>query len=142
MNNTKQPLKCLISFIPIVMIVIVALGFYRGFFFSLDYILLSSLLLIMSIILFSNRHQNTIQIVAFIITFILVVIGISLLAKFLTKMANLASLGIVNKVTGGVFGLLKTILILSISLNLFQKINDYFDFELEIITSNSLIFKS
>jgi membrane protein required for colicin V production len=52
-----------------------------------------------------------------------VVIGISLLAKFLTKMSNIASLGIVNKVTGGIFGLLKTILILSISLNLFQKIN-------------------
>jgi uncharacterized membrane protein required for colicin V production len=40
-----------------------------------------------------------------------VVIGISFLAKFLTKISNKASLGIVNKVMGSVFGLLKMILI-------------------------------
>lgn len=85
-------------------------------------------------------NPKTIQIVAFIITFIVVVIGISLLAKFLTKMANLASLGIVNKVTGGVFGLLKTILILSISLNVFQKINVNYTFAEKATIDKSLFY--
>jgi membrane protein required for colicin V production len=69
-----------------------------------------------------------------------VVIGISLLAKFLTKMANLASLGIVNKVTGGVFGLLKTILILGVSLNVFQKINVNYTFAEKATIDKSLFY--
>ena len=72
----------------------------------------------------------------------MVVIGISLLGKFLTKMANFASLGIVNKVTGGVFGLLKTILMLSISLNLFQKINVNYTFAEKATIDKSLFYKT
>ena len=68
-------------------------------------------------------NPKTIQIVAFILTFILVVIGISLLAKFLTRMANLASLGPLNKLAGSFVGGLKMILLLSVTLHLFEKIN-------------------
>ena len=67
---------------------------------------------------------KTIQIVSFALTFILVVVGITALAKVFTTLANFASLGLVNKVGGGFFGLLKTILILSVSLHFFQKINN------------------
>ena len=63
---------------------------------------------------------QTLQIVAFVLTFVLVV---TVLAKSLTTLANLASLGLFNKLAGGFFGLLKTILILSISLHVFQKVN-------------------
>lgn len=66
---------------------------------------------------------RTIQIVAFIVTFILVVIAITILAKFLTAAANLSGLGLVNKIFGGVFGVIKTILILSVILNLFARLN-------------------
>jgi membrane protein required for colicin V production len=66
---------------------------------------------------------QTLQIVAFALTFILVILGITVLAKSLTTLANVASLGLFNKLAGGFFGLLKTILILSISLNVFQKVN-------------------
>lgn len=68
-------------------------------------------------------NPKTIQITAFALTVIIVLIGVSLLAKFFTTLANFASLGCMNKVLGGFFGVLKTILILSIALNLFQKIN-------------------
>ena len=67
---------------------------------------------------------KTVQIVSFALTFILVVVGITALAKVFTTLANFASLGLVNKVGGGFFGLLKTILILSVSLHFFQKINN------------------
>jgi membrane protein required for colicin V production len=45
------------------------------------------------------------------------------LAKFLTSVADFAQLGVINKLGGGFFCLLKTILVLSIFLNLFEKIN-------------------
>jgi membrane protein required for colicin V production len=61
--------------------------------------------------------------VAFIVTFVLVVVAISLLAKFLTRMASFAYLGWLNKAGGGFFRMLKTVLILSIFLNFFEKMN-------------------
>ena len=85
-------------------------------------------------------NPKTIQIAAFAITFILVVVGISLLAKAFTKIANFASLGFINKIAGGVFGLLKTILILSISLNVFQKMNAHNTFVAKQTLENSLFF--
>lgn len=72
---------------------------------------------------FVHWNPNTIQVTAFVLTFIVVVIGISLMAKFLTGMANFAYLGWANKLGGGFFRILKTILILSIVFNLFEKIN-------------------
>ena len=72
---------------------------------------------------FVHWNPKTIQITAFILTFILVLIGISLVAKILTKIANFAYLGWVNKAGGGFFRLLKTVLIVSVFLNLFEKIN-------------------
>lgn len=68
-------------------------------------------------------NPKTIQIIAFVLTFIIVVVGISVLAKTFTTVANFAGLGIFNKLLGGFFGVLKMILIVSIMLNLFQKIN-------------------
>ncbi len=68
-------------------------------------------------------NPNTIQITAFILTFILVVIGVYFLAKILTGIADFAFLGWANKLGGGFFRVLKTILILSVFIALFEKIN-------------------
>ncbi|MBB4801074.1 membrane protein required for colicin V production [Flavobacterium nitrogenifigens] len=68
-------------------------------------------------------NPTNIQITAFILTFILVVIGIYFLAKILTGIADFAMLGWMNKLGGGFFRILKTILILSIFIALFEKIN-------------------
>ena len=72
---------------------------------------------------FVHWNPKTIQIIAFVITFTVVIIMMSLLAKFLTGIANFARLGWINKLGGGFFRLLKTILIASVFLNLFEKIN-------------------
>nr|WP_321539621.1 CvpA family protein [Flavobacterium piscinae] len=56
-------------------------------------------------------------------TLILVVIGVHLLAKIFTKIADFAFLGWVNKLAGGIFSILKTALLIGIVLNLVQKIN-------------------
>lgn len=108
-------------------------GFWNGFFIEIAS-LFSLLLGIFIAIKFSSFAQSilsshvswspkTIQITAFALTFIAVVIGLSILAKFMTSMAKFAGLGIFNKIAGAFFGLLKTILLISVSLHFFQKIN-------------------
>lgn len=85
-------------------------------------------------------NPKTIAIWAFILTFIAVVLGVSLLAKFFTTVANFASLGIFNKIAGGVFGVLKMCLILSFALALFQKINFNNTFAEKETLDNSLFY--
>ncbi len=60
-----------------------------------------------------NWSEGQIAVASFVITFILVVLGVHLLAKMLEGFLNLVALGMANKVAGGVFGLLKNALIIS-----------------------------
>lgn len=69
------------------------------------------------------EDPKTAAITAFIITFIAVVVGITLLAKILTKIADFSGLGLLNRILGGFFGLLRMILLLSVLLTFFVKIN-------------------
>ncbi|MGL5113646.1 MAG: CvpA family protein, partial [Flavobacterium sp.] len=68
-------------------------------------------------------NPTTIKTVSFVLTFIVVVIAIYMLGKFFTGLANFAYLGWINKLGGGLFRVLKTILIISIFLTVFEKIN-------------------
>ena len=83
-----------------------------------------------------------IVIIAFGLTFIGVVLAVHLLAKGLTGIMDFAFLGIFNKVAGGAFSVLKTILILSIFLNLFEKINFNNTFAKKQTLDNSLFFRN
>jgi membrane protein required for colicin V production len=125
------------SFLDIVLGVILAIGVFKGLRNGLFVELASLISLILGIYVaikfssfakeiltgFVHWNPKTIQIFAFIITFLVVVILISVMAKFFTSVADFAQLGAINKLGGGFFRLLKTILILSIFLNLFEKIN-------------------
>lgn len=120
-------------FVELASLVSLVLGIYLAIKFSfLARIMLSAI---------THWNPKTIQITAFIITFLLVVIGISLLAKFLTSVADFAFLGIINKLGGGFFRLLKTILIISIFLNLFEKINFNNTFAKKETLDKSLFFR-
>lgn len=68
-------------------------------------------------------NPNTIQVIAFVLTFIVVVVGIYWLGKFLTGIADFAFLGWINSLGGGFFRVLKTVLIISVFLTIFEKIN-------------------
>ena len=70
-----------------------------------------------------NRNFVGRNIVAFAITFIVIIVVIALAGKALTKLADFASLGILNKLLGGLFGALKIGLILSVVLIIFTKMN-------------------
>lgn len=66
---------------------------------------------------------NTITIAAFFITFLLVLLGMYALGKVITKLIDTLALGFLNKIAGALFEGIKMVLILSVFINLFQKIN-------------------
>ncbi|WP_062057289.1 CvpA family protein [Aquimarina longa] len=59
-------------------------------------------------------QEGSMKLAAFAITFITVVILVSLAGKILTKIADFAALGILNKILGGAFGILKMAFIASV----------------------------
>ncbi len=66
---------------------------------------------------------KTAKVIAFVVVLIAVVVAIHLLAKVFSKFASFVFLGWLNKLGGAVFAVFKTILLLGIVLNLFQKVN-------------------
>ncbi|MFT4683443.1 MAG: membrane protein required for colicin V production [Urechidicola sp.] len=85
--------------------------------------------------------ERYISIVAFAVTFIVIVIVISLLGKLFTKIANFAALGILNKLLGGVFGAVKIGLILSVLLIVFDKLNSTIPFVNKENTEDSVLYE-
>ncbi len=85
--------------------------------------------------------EKYINIVAFAITFVIIVLVISLAGKALTKLANFAALGILNKLLGGVFGVLKIGLILSILLIVFDTMNNTIPFADEEDLQESILYE-
>ncbi|MFV8358985.1 CvpA family protein [Flavobacterium sp. LS1P3] len=141
------------GFLDIILGVLIAFALYKGFRNGL-FVELASLVSLLAGIYFAIKfssfikeilaefvkwNPNTIQVVAFVLTFILVVIGISLLGKFLTGIADFAFLGWLNKIGGGFFRVLKTILIIGIVFKVFEKIN-YHNFLAKKETLDKSIF--
>ncbi|MCB0398676.1 MAG: CvpA family protein [Winogradskyella sp.] len=130
------------SIIDIVLAALLLFGFIRGLFKGLFVEIASLVALVLGVygaIHFSyfaadfleskvDWSEKTINIVAFAITFVIIVLAISLAGKALTKLADFAALGILNKLLGGVFGALKIGLILSILLIVFSKLNNTLPF--------------
>lgn len=86
-------------------------------------------------------NEKTINITAFAITFVIIVLAIALAGKALTKLADFAALGIINKFLGGVFGALKIALILSVALNIFNKLNSTITFVDKDKIDNTTLYK-
>src|SRR5690606_23558066 len=72
---------------------------------------------------YTQWNPNVTTIAAFFITFLTVLILIHLLGKLMTKIVETLALGFINKLTGALFEGIKIVLIISVLLNLFQKIN-------------------
>ena len=68
-------------------------------------------------------NENYLQISAFAITFMLILLSIIVAGKALTKLADFAALGLLNKFLGGLFGLLKMAVIIGVLITLFALIN-------------------
>jgi len=72
--------------------------------------------------------DKKISLAAFAITFVIIIVVVGMLGKFLTKLADLAALGLVNKILGGIFGFLKIGLVLSIVFIFFHRLNTSISF--------------
>ena len=67
---------------------------------------------------------KNIQVISFIILFIIIIYAVSLLAKMITKTLKIIALGMINRIFGGIFGLLKWCVILSSLVLVSQEINE------------------
>ncbi len=85
--------------------------------------------------------EKYLTIVAFALTFAVIVIVIALLGKLFTKIASFAALGFLNKLLGGVFGALKIGLILSVILLVFSKLNNTIPFMSEEQQEATILYK-
>jgi len=80
-------------------------------------------------------------ILSFAVTFIVIVIAVHLLAKALNKLIDAIALGIVNRLLGVLFSLLKTAFIVSIVLVLINKADNKYNFIPDETKDESLLYK-
>ena len=111
--------------IDILLLVILGFGLIRGFMRGLIIEMASLLAIVVGIYgaihfsFFTARllgelmpsSQQTIQVVAFGITLIVLMLAVMFLAKVLTKMLKAAELGFLNRLAGALFGVLKAAVI-------------------------------
>ncbi|MDL2231187.1 CvpA family protein [Porphyromonadaceae bacterium OttesenSCG-928-L07] len=74
------------------------------------------------------------------VTFILVALGIYLLGKILTKLADIISLGLMNKIIGAVFGVAKAAIVLCVIIFLFDLLDDKLNIISEETKAKSFIY--
>lgn len=143
------------SVIDIVISVLLLFGFIRGLMKGLFVEIASLLALILGVygaIHFSfyvasflkdtvSWEEKYISITAFAATFLVIVIVISLLGKLLTKVANLIALGILNKILGGVFGMTKTAIIISVVFLFFDGMNSKISFIEKETLEESMLYE-
>ncbi len=70
-----------------------------------------------------NTNEIWISSVAFLITFILVLIGVVLIGKLAERFVSFAALGFFNRLFGGIFGMAKIILIACVVLFVAESLN-------------------
>lgn len=70
---------------------------------------------------FQSKHLGTI---AFVITFIVIVILVHIMGKMLDKVVKAVFLGFINRLAGVIFGVLKSAVVMSIILLLFDGIDE------------------
>lgn len=125
-------------------------GFFRGFFAELA-ALVGIVAGIYGAVHFSHFISNVLadfiewkkeylNLVAFALTFILIVFLVSLAGKALTKVASFAALGLVNRFLGGIFGFLKSAFVASVIIMFFKATNEHIDFVEQETLDESILY--
>lgn len=142
------------SFIDIVLGILLIWGLYKGLKNGLFVELASLIALIAGIYgsihfsfiagdyLSQNMDWNDryIKIASFLITFIGIVLLVHLAGKLLTKIADFAMLGLLNKIAGAIFGTLKVAVILGALLIFFEKATSSFNFVNKETQKDSVLY--
>ena len=109
-------------------LVAIILGIYASFHFS-KYI--GNLI---------GLHGNS-NVLAFIITFLVVVITVYILGNILSKTLDMVAMGFFNKLAGAIFGLLKMVLIISLLIYFLNALDKKHIVVTEKMRTNSIFFK-
>jgi membrane protein required for colicin V production len=143
------------SWIDIVLIVILLWSAYHGFTkgFIITIASLAALLLgIFGAIKFSGYtaeilsekmeiNPDNMGLIAFAVTFILIVIATHLVARLTDKLVKAIALGFANRLAGVLFNLLKTALIISVILVILERIDDKVPFIPRTEINKSALYK-
>ena len=125
--------------IDIILAVALGFGFIKGFFkgFIIEVASLGALFLgLLGAVKFSDLFADllneffdwsplAVQTGSYLMIFIIIVYGLSVLAKTLTKIISKASLGLLNKFLGAFFGTFKWAIFLSVALFFLEKLNTW-----------------
>lgn len=82
-------------------------------------------------------EASYLQFASYGLTFLLIVLVITLTGKALTMLVKMVALGLLNRLTGALFGGIKGLLILSVLLMFFDRINTHFE-----IVKNDILYSS
>lgn len=126
-------------------------GYTKGFIVQLA--TLAALLLgILGAVMFSDFTSGLIikkfeisgqslPIISFAVTFLAIVIAVHILAKMLNKLIDAIALGIVNRLLGVLFSVMKVAFIVSIILVLINKVDNKYNFIPDDTKEKSLLYK-
>ncbi len=93
------------------------------------------------LIKYFDLKTDYLNIISFIVTFIVIVILVHIVGNVVSKLVDTAGLGIINKLGGMVFGLLRAILFLSILLIVIDKIDNDVQFIPENAKKSSSMYE-
>ena len=88
-----------------------------------------------------DKDKDWFPIATYTLTFIAIVVGVTMLGKLLDKMISLIQLGLVNKLFGVLFGVLKAAFFLSGILMVCNAINTSFNFIDPELADSSLLYQ-
>lgn len=142
------------SFIDIIIILFLLWGAIEGFFKGLiiEVATLASLILGVYLAIryspyteeilrdFLNVTSRYIAYIALAVTFVVVVSGVYVIGKLLTKLVDILTLGWVNKFIGSVFGIVKYMVIVCVLLLILDAVNSKFEFLSEETLQKSKLF--
>ena len=89
---------------------------------------------------FFDWNPMAIKTISYLLVFILIVYGVSVLAKGLTKILSQASLGLFNKLLGSIFGVLKWAVLTSVVLFFIIKINQWITIIDQELINQSILY--
>jgi membrane protein required for colicin V production len=131
-----------LNYLDIFIVSILVFGFFRGFIKGLIMELFSLLAIILGtygalnfsditldwfLVNFSNQiesiDENYLKIASFAFTFLIIIVLVSVVGKVLTRVIKMVFLGLINKISGGLFGSIKYLLVMSFCFVFFEDLN-------------------
>ena len=144
------------SYLDVFLSLIIAWGAYNGFFKGLVNELASVLGVISGIFLAKNFYPHLdiklkvifeseagfISILSAMTIFLFSILIFKVIAKLLTKFLKLIALGLLNRIIGAFFGIIKSVLLLCIVIYIFSKINNISHVVDDAILNQSFVYSN